>query len=139
VWSLCSLDATTLINKLGLPYGRKSQTISPPRGEFASRDYLRGVIDADGSVGYTGKGFPFVSLTTASTAIGHFLCDYGKQVSGVQRTIKRNERDGIYNILYATEARPRVWQRTCTTPAAFPCSASTPPPSHSPRGRGPPG
>ncbi|ANJ08817.1 hypothetical protein GCM10010220_40490 [Streptomyces parvulus] len=108
VWSLYSLEARTLLNKLGLPYGRKSQSISPPRGEFASRDYLRGVVDADGSVGYTGKGFPFVSLTTASTAIGHYLCDYGKQVAGVQRTIKRNGRDGIYNVLYAMEAAQRL-------------------------------
>ncbi|WP_324614335.1 hypothetical protein [Streptomyces kebangsaanensis] len=72
VWTLCSLEARTLLNELGLPYGRKSKTISPPRGEFSHRDYLRGVIDADGSVGYTGKGFPFVSLTTASTAIGTY-------------------------------------------------------------------
>ncbi|GAA2575003.1 hypothetical protein GCM10010424_18990 [Streptomyces lienomycini] len=107
-WTLCSLEARTVLNDLGLPYGRKSKTIAPPRGEFSHHDYLRGVIDADGSVGYTGKGFPFVSLTTASTAIGRFLCDYGKQVAGVQRTIKRNERDGIYNVLYAMEAAQRL-------------------------------
>ncbi|MFJ8811178.1 hypothetical protein [Streptomyces sp. NPDC102490] len=108
VWSLCSLEARTLLSKLGLPYGRKSRTISPPHGEFAGRDYLRGVIDADGSVGYTGKGFPFVSLTTASSAIGHYFCDYGTQVAGVQRTIKRNAREGIYNVLYAMEAAQRL-------------------------------
>lgn len=55
-WSLCSLEARTLINDLGLPYGRKSKTITPPRGEFSPRDYLRGIIDADGSVGFTSKG-----------------------------------------------------------------------------------
>jgi hypothetical protein len=57
-WSLCSLEARTLINDLGLPYGRKSKTITPPRGEFSPRDYLRGIIDADGSVGFTSKGLP---------------------------------------------------------------------------------
>jgi hypothetical protein len=108
IWSLHSLEARTLLNELGLPYGRKSDTIGVPRSDFSPRDYLRGVIDADGSVGFTGKGLPFVSLTTASTAIGHFFCDYAKQVTGVQRTIKRNARDGIYNVLYAMEAGQRL-------------------------------
>ncbi|MFD8200575.1 LAGLIDADG family homing endonuclease [Streptomyces sp. NPDC059701] len=107
-WTLCSLEARTILNDLGLPYGRKSKTIAPPRVEFSGRDYLRGVIDADGSVGYTNKGFPFVSLTTASTAIGHHLCDYAQEVTGVQRMIKRNARDGIYNVLYAMEAGQRL-------------------------------
>ncbi|WP_406458721.1 hypothetical protein OH768_29895 [Streptomyces sp. NBC_01622] len=103
VWSLCSLEARTRINELGLPYGRKSKNITPPPGEFSQRDYLRGVIDADGSVGYTSKGFPFVSLTTASTAIGHWLRQYAKNVTGAERNLKRNARDGIYNLLYAME------------------------------------
>ncbi|MEU9067976.1 LAGLIDADG family homing endonuclease [Streptomyces sp. NPDC048306] len=107
-WTLCSLEARTILNGLGLPYGRKSAAIAPPRGSFSGRDYLRGVIDADGSVGRTGKGHPFVSLATASTAIGHYLCDYAKEVTGVQRTIKRNTRDGIYNVLYTMEAAQRL-------------------------------
>ncbi|MGW0824999.1 hypothetical protein [Streptomyces sp. NPDC002845] len=103
VWSLCSLEARTKLNELGLPYGRKSKTIAPPHVEFSHRDYLRGVIDADGSVGYTRQGLPFVSLTTASTAIGTFLCSYTQVLTGAQRTLKRNARDGIYNILYTKE------------------------------------
>jgi hypothetical protein len=103
-WSLCSLEARTRLNELGLPYGRKSMTISPPQGEFARPDYLRGILDADGSVGYTAKGFPFVSLTTASTAIGAYLCRYAQEITGAERTAKRNTRDGVYNIMYAMEA-----------------------------------
>ncbi|PZT72955.1 MULTISPECIES: hypothetical protein [unclassified Streptomyces] len=103
-WSLCSLEARTVINELGLPYGRKSRRIKPPRVDFSSRDYLRGVIDADGSLGYTGQGFPFLSLTTASTAVGAYLCFYAKKVTGTRRSIARNSRDGVYNILYTMEA-----------------------------------
>lgn len=103
LWSLCSLEARTKINQLGLPHGRKSRKITPPRIEFSRRDYLRGVIDADGSVGYTSQGFPFISLTTASTAIGAYLCFYARKITGAERTLKRNARDGIYNILYTTE------------------------------------
>ncbi|GAA3088199.1 hypothetical protein ACFQ0X_19945 [Streptomyces rectiviolaceus] len=102
-WSLCSLEARTRINQLGLPYGRKSKKIAPPRVEFSRRDYLRGVIDADGSVGYTSQGFPFISLTTASTAVGVYLCRYARMLTGAERLIKRNTRDEIYNISYEKE------------------------------------
>ncbi|MFF2526365.1 hypothetical protein [Streptomyces liangshanensis] len=103
-WSLCSLEARATVNRLGLPYGRKSRTIAPPRVPLSRRDYLRGVIDADGSVGYTGQGFPFVSLTTASTAVGAYLCRYARKLTGAERVIKRNARDGIYNVVYMKEA-----------------------------------
>ncbi|MFD7688991.1 hypothetical protein [Streptomyces sp. NPDC059781] len=103
IWTLCSLEARTTLNRLGLPYGRKSQTIEPPQVPFSARDYVRGLIDADGSVGLTGVGFPFVSVTTLSEAIGAYVCSYAQQVTGAERTLKRNTRDGIYNILYTKE------------------------------------
>ncbi|MBT2528473.1 LAGLIDADG family homing endonuclease [Streptomyces sp. ISL-99] len=102
-WTLCSLEARTKINLLGLPYGRKSKKITPPRVDFSRRDYLRGIIDADGSVGYTSPGAPFVSLTTSSTAVGVYLCRYARQLTGTERLIKRNTRDEIYNISYEKE------------------------------------
>ncbi|MER8068149.1 LAGLIDADG family homing endonuclease [Streptomyces sp. NPDC094034] len=107
-WTLCSLEARTTLNQLGLPYGRKSNKIAPPRVPFSRRDYLRGVIDADGSVGYTGQGYPFISLTTASTAVGAYLCRYARQLTGAGRMIKRNARDGIYNVVYTKEAAMRL-------------------------------
>ncbi|MEU1255808.1 hypothetical protein ABZ445_21220 [Streptomyces chartreusis] len=103
IWSLCSLEARTKLNELGLPYGRKSKTITPPRIEFSHRDYLRGVVDADGSVGYTSQGFPFLSLATKSTAIAVFACSYAREITGAERTLKRNARDGIYNVMYTKE------------------------------------
>lgn len=52
-WSLCALEARTIVNELGIPYGKKSHTIKPPRVEFSRPDYIRGLIDADGSLGWT--------------------------------------------------------------------------------------
>lgn len=54
-------------------------------------------------MGCTSQGFPFVSLTTASTAIGAYLCFYAGKLTGAERTLKRNARDDIYNILYTKE------------------------------------
>ncbi|MDX3314921.1 hypothetical protein P1S61_38895 [Streptomyces sp. ME08-AFT2] len=55
------------------------------------------------SVGYSGQGHPFVSVTTASTSIGAYVCRYVQEVTGTERNIKRNVRDGIYNICYWKE------------------------------------
>lgn len=103
LWTLCALEARDRLEELGLPYGRKSTTVTPPQVPYARRDYLRGVIDADGSVGRTSRGIPFLSLTTASTAIAITLRDYVRLVTGAERVLKRNTRDNIYNLLYTTE------------------------------------
>ncbi|MFD7747711.1 LAGLIDADG family homing endonuclease [Streptomyces sp. NPDC059698] len=108
IWTLCNQEARATINGLGLPYGRKCKKITPPRVEFSRRDYLRGLIDADGSVGHTGQGLPFVSLTTASAAVGAYLCRYAKAVTGAARQIRRNTRDGVYNVVYTKEAATQL-------------------------------
>lgn len=104
IWTLCSLEARTRINELGLPYGRKSLTIAPPTSSFATRDYLRGLLDADGSVGLTGQGYPFVAFTTASIAIASYFCFAAGKINGAKRSLKRNARDAVFNILYIKEA-----------------------------------
>jgi hypothetical protein len=55
-------------------------------------------------VGYTSQGLPFISLTTASTAIGAYLCFYAKEITGAERRPHRNQRDNIYNITYVNKA-----------------------------------
>lgn len=54
-------------------------------------------------MGYTRQGLPFVSLTTKSTAIAAYMTSYAQEVTGAERTVKRNTRDAIYNILYTKE------------------------------------
>ncbi|MFD7765308.1 LAGLIDADG family homing endonuclease [Streptomyces sp. NPDC059787] len=108
IWTLCALAARTRLNELGLPYGSKSKGITPPCVPFSSRDYVRGLIDADGSVGFTAQGWPFISLTTASEAIYLYFRFYAQHATGVQRTLKRNARDGIYNILYTKESAQKL-------------------------------
>ncbi|MFF5314845.1 LAGLIDADG family homing endonuclease [Streptomyces massasporeus] len=103
VWRLYALEARTKLNELGLPYGRKSETIAPPHVEFSTRDYLRGIVDADGSLGHS-QGYPFISLTTASTHVMTYACSYAEKITGTKRSLRRNQRDGVYNIMYVTEA-----------------------------------
>ncbi|GAA4867087.1 LAGLIDADG family homing endonuclease [Kitasatospora terrestris] len=102
-WSVHALEFREQLLDLGLPIGRKSDSVTPPTVPFSTRDYVRGLVDADGSVGRTGAGLPFVSLTTKSEPIKRFFCDYAQQVTGTHRTVNRNARDDIYNILYTCE------------------------------------
>ncbi len=100
---MCSLEARNRLVELGLPYGKKATSITPPRVPFSQRNYLRGLIDADGAVGFTAQGLPFVSLTTTSTAIATYLCRYTKLTLGIQKLTSRNARDRAYNIMYMRE------------------------------------
>ncbi|MBC2877298.1 MULTISPECIES: hypothetical protein [Streptomyces] len=108
IWTLCTEEARTCINEAGLPYGKKSHTIRPPRASFSRRDYLRGIIDADGAIGFTSDKLPFVSLVTASTAVATYLCRYTKLQLGLHKLTSRNSRDQVYNIMYMREAGAAV-------------------------------
>jgi hypothetical protein len=83
----------------GLPMGRKSLIVRPPATPFSEVDYIRGLTDGDGSLGFTAKGFPFVSLVTSSTALADFYVDFLRRTTGrAQKRTSRNARDGVYNI-----------------------------------------
>ncbi|WP_353479685.1 hypothetical protein [Streptomyces sp. ALI-76-A] len=103
VWSLCSLAARIKLRDLGLPCGRKSKKITPPQAEFSPRDYLRGVIDADGSVGHTRQGIPLRKSTSMRRGPYWRYSGRRRKITGAERSLKRNARDGIYNILYTKE------------------------------------
>ncbi|MFC8421979.1 LAGLIDADG family homing endonuclease [Streptomyces sp. NPDC057236] len=107
-WTVCSLEARTIVNELGIPYGKKSLLIRPPRVDFRRRDYLRGIIDADGSLGWTAEGLPYLSLTSASTGLATYMCHYAKKVTGAERVPRRNTRDRVYVLTYFKEQAQRL-------------------------------
>lgn len=108
IWMVYALEARTIVNELGMPYGKKSMLIRPPRVDFRRRDYLRGIIDADGSLGWTAQGFPYLSLTSASTDLAAYMCHYAKKVTGAERTPGRNTRDQVYVLTYFKEHAQRL-------------------------------
>lgn len=88
----------------GVPVGAKSASIRPLKVPHSKPDYVRGLLDGDGSVGFTGQGLPFISMVTASAAIAEYLCDVIYDVCGVRRTSKPNTRDGVHNVMVANVA-----------------------------------
>jgi hypothetical protein len=102
-WTVHDLGFRTAINEAGVPYGPKSSIIKPPDSDHVKRDYWRGIIDADGSVGITGLGFPFISLVTSSTFLAESFFDLIEEHCGYRPNVKPNKRDGIRNIIIAKE------------------------------------
>lgn len=89
--------------RAGLPVGRKDTVIAPPSPPFSERDFARGFVDADGSVGWTTPGQPFVSLVTSSPRMAAWWCGVLLERTGVRRTARPNNRDGVYNLLVVGE------------------------------------
>ncbi len=100
-WSVSNLAFRRELIALGLPTGRKAATVAPPEGPVSVRDYLRGLVDGDGSVGFTRTGRPFIGFATASQALAEFFCAQALAVTGAHRTPSRNTRDGVYNLMVA--------------------------------------
>jgi len=74
--------------KLGVPYGRKIESTSLPKGNFCERDYVRGLIDGDGSVGVTEKGLPFIGFTVKNEKLKEYLLNVIEKITGEKKKIK---------------------------------------------------
>lgn len=99
IWQLCDLEVRTVLNSLGLPYGRKAQIVTVPEVPFSRPDYFRGHLDANGSLGLTGKNRAFASWCIVSPALKDHVIDYLREVTGETKQVRANTRDGVYNIV----------------------------------------
>lgn len=101
------LDFRNKIKEWGMIPGKKSKEISiPNKNELDKLEYIRGLYDGDGSLGFTSEGFPFVSFVTQSEEIKNMLIDFIYEIGDKpKKQINRNRRDGIYNIsIYKEDA-----------------------------------
>jgi hypothetical protein len=92
--------------RCNIPYGKKSKIISPPAHleNFSKIDYIRGLFDGDGSLGFTKDDFPFVSFTTESDNMKDYILDFFSEITEkYKKEINRNKRDNIYQILMFKE------------------------------------
>ena len=110
VWRLYHQPLRLQLEELGIPVGRKSAIVKPPVVVHVENDYWRGLLDADGSLGLTGSGWPFVSFVTSSDYVALGYLNYLQQVIGKRKTSSRNERDSVYNIAVVKEDAQTVAQ-----------------------------
>lgn len=101
--TICSQEFRGELIKLGFCYGKKFLNTFPPKEDFCKRDYIRGLVDGDGSVGITGAGYPFISITVKSEALKNYLCNIIEATTGERKRLGRNKRDNIYNIMLNRE------------------------------------
>lgn len=95
--SVYDMEFRNYLCDLGVPYGRKSEIVSPPKWVDPS-SYIRGLIDGDGSLGFTTGGHPFVSIVTSSHDVADYYKSFLKKYTGVLKNDEPNARDHVYNI-----------------------------------------
>lgn len=88
-----------------IPYGKKDMLIKPPLGvsDTNAPHYIRGLFDADGSIGVTKDNRCFWSFCTKSEDVKNFIISHIKHTLNLTKTINRNKRDNIYNIMLVNE------------------------------------
>lgn len=89
-----------------IPTGKKSQLITPPNDMNRNNKfhYIRGLTDADGSVGITKTGKPFWSLCTASENIKDFFVNDIYREVGSEIRINRTKQRLFSINLYLEES-----------------------------------
>jgi hypothetical protein len=97
-WKVYDHETRQALNLLGLPYGKKSLTVSPPSVPFSEVDYFRGILDADGAIGVSTGGLPFVTWCTKSPAWSRAILDFIQHTTGLEKVCNPNKRDNCYNI-----------------------------------------
>lgn len=108
-WTVCFKSFRDTINFYGIPYGKKSNLIEPPKKEYIEKDYWRGIIDADGSLGVTKQGYPFLSLVTASEKLYNSFSALIFKETNFKINLQPNTRDNVYNItLYKEKAQKLI-------------------------------
>lgn len=107
ILTINDLSFRNMIKEWGMIAGKKSKKILiPNKRELDKLEYIRGLYDGDGSLGFTSEKFPFASFTTQSEEIKNMLIEFICEITGKpKKIINKNKRDNIYNIsIYKEDA-----------------------------------
>jgi DNA-binding transcriptional regulator WhiA len=91
--NICNMEFRKFLEDNGVSYGKKSKIIDVPKSENLSKlDYIRGLFDGDGSLGFTKTGFPFIGFVTESENIKDYYYFFQKlQINQSKKIIEIKE------------------------------------------------
>jgi len=103
--SIYNIEFRNFLEINGVPYGKKSKIIDIPiSSNLSNIDYIRGLFDGDGSLGFTKNGFPFIGFVTESEKIKNYLLTFFSEITNkAKKEATRNKRDDLYNIMISKE------------------------------------
>jgi len=107
ILTFCSKDIRDFLKSYGLIAGRKGNKTYIPKN-VNTKDYIKGYLDGNGSMGYTAADFPFLSISTPSKILKESVCDFIFKVTRKRKEINPNERDNFYNIVVYKEDAQRI-------------------------------
>lgn len=105
--TITDTDVLKAIFDMDFPLEDKTNNARPPKGEYSKKDFWRGVIDGDGSLGIRKNG-PYLSLTTKSEALKEAFVDLVQELTGFKMNVHRNKRDNIYNLTICSQKAKTV-------------------------------
>lgn len=103
IFSNSKRDFREKLIKQGFPTKNKTDNAVPPVLKYFEKDFWRGVLDGDGSLGFTSDNKPFVSLVTKSEKLKNAYLDFLFKNYNIIKNISRNKRDNVYNIVVLGE------------------------------------
>lgn len=119
----CSRGLRKQLIALGFPAGRKSEICAPPASAYHREGFWRGMIDGDGSLGFTKDLFPFVSLVSSSEAMVQAYKDHLTENFDLKLGTSRNTRDGVWNLMVTRDKAKMLTQEIYTGGISLPRKA----------------
>jgi hypothetical protein len=103
--TICNMEFRKFLEINGVPYGKKSKIIDVPETkDILKIDYIRGLFDGDGSLGFTKNGFPYIGFVTESEKIKDYFLEFFSEITNnPKKENNRNTRDNLYNIVMFKE------------------------------------
>ncbi len=100
--SVYLLETRNFLKRHGMIAGKKSDIVYMP-DHLSITDYLRGVIDGNGSIGFNGNGTPYLSVVVCSEQLKNQILEFLDSYLDIRKNINRNKRDNVYNIMVTNE------------------------------------
>lgn len=103
IFSIHNLAFRSTFKHIGVPLKNKAELFNPPTVGFSTVDYIRGIWDGNGSLGITGKNRAYASIVCTTDNQAKYILDFLYTLTGKRKTITRNARDCVYNIMVTNE------------------------------------